>query len=39
MKATDNELFYKTFLLHTFYVQGPTLGSRESIEINRLRNQ
>lgn len=31
MKATDNELFYKAFLLHICYVQGPTLGSREGI--------
>lgn len=39
MNATDNELFYKAFLLYTCYVQGPILGSREDIEIIRLRKQ
>ena len=32
--VTDKELFYKAFLLHTCYVQGPILGSGEYIKIN-----
>lgn len=32
--VTDNELFYKAFLLHMCYVQEPILGAGQYIKIN-----